>query len=160
MKTSPPVELSKICQWLETAVVEVIETMFGSMAYAEGAPDLSQWQDPCIQAEISFAGAFSLKTRVWLRESCATELSSRVLHMPKQELNEQVVDDTVGEVSNMILGAVKSKVADRGFACSLSIPVVHRPAVVSGFGVPAERERFLVFHFGAGHLLLCVAIPD
>lgn len=160
MKALPPVELPKLCQWLETAVVEVVETMFGAMAYADGTPDLGCWSGTFLQSEIFFSGGFDLKMRVWIGEACATELTSRVLQMPKQELNEVVVADTVGELSNMILGAVKSKVVDRGYPCALSMPSVSRGVPVAGFGGAPEKERFLHFRFGSGRLLLAVAIPS
>ena len=160
MKASSPVELPKICQWLETAAAEVVETMFGCMAYAEGAPDLNEWQGDLVQSEIAFSGDFALQMRVWMGEECATVLASRVLQMPKQEMTDAVVDDTIGEVSNMILGAVKSKVVDRGYSCGLSIPAISRCRSVAGFGVAPEKERFLWFRFGNGRLLLCVAMPN
>jgi CheY-specific phosphatase CheX len=159
MKALPPVELPKICQWLETAVVEVVETMFGSMAYADGAPDLASWSGTFLQSEISFSGGFDLQLRLWIGEQCATELTSRVLQMPKQELNEIVVGDTVGELSNMILGAVKSKMVDRGYTCALSLPCVRHGVSVGGFGGAPGKERFLHFRFGSGRLLLAVATP-
>jgi chemotaxis protein CheX len=159
MKPSPAVELVKVCKWLETAVVEVVETMFGCIAHAEGAPDLAHWQGGYLQSEISFSGGFDLTIRIWMREECATELTSRVLEMPKQELTEQVVGDTLGEMSNMILGAVKSKVVDRGIPCALSMPSVSWGATVTNIGRVPEQERLLFFRFPPGQLLLGVAIP-
>jgi chemotaxis protein CheX len=158
MKALPPVDLPKICQWMETAVSEVVDTMFGAAAYADGTPDLASWSGTFIQSEISFSGGLNLKMRIWMGEESAAELTSRALQMPKQELSETVVGDTVGELSNMILGAVKSKVADRGYPCQLSIPSVSRGVPVAGFGGLAENERFLHFRFGSGRLLLNAAI--
>jgi chemotaxis protein CheX len=46
-------------------------------------------------------------------------------------LSESEVNDVVGELTNMVTGNLKSKLADKGFNCQLSIPTVIRGKEIS-----------------------------
>jgi CheY-specific phosphatase CheX len=81
-------------------------------------------------------------------------LAARMLGMPEAEIEIEMLNDVVGELTNMIVGGVKSHLCDTGAACSISIP-----SVVSGnhFSVNAPRDaerRTLGFQCEGNSLLV------
>ena len=83
-----------------------------------------------VSGSVSFTGKMNGVLYLNLPEGLAKAAANRILGddpaRPPEEIN-----DVVGELTNMVTGNLKSKMADRGFNCALSIPTVMRGVDIS-----------------------------
>ena len=129
MGPSSQVDHSLLSEWTRESVLGVFKTTFGLNAVQTGAPEPSEKTEKStglIFSEIGFEGSATVRIRLCVSPAGAERLSSIALRMPAAEICNAHVDDLVGEMSNMILGAVKSRVSDLGIPCTMRIPTVKR----------------------------------
>lgn len=83
-----------------------------------------------VSGGVSFTGKMTGILYLNMTENLAKVAANRILgDDPGRPLDE--VNDVVGELTNMVTGNLKSKMADRGYNCALSIPTVMRGLKVS-----------------------------
>ena len=126
MGASSHVDQSLVLVWARDSVMDVFKTTFGLNAVQVSAPPPSEQSGELIFSEIRFEGAFEVCIKVSISAVGAERLSSIALRMPSAEICDAHVDDLVGEMSNMVLGAVKSRVSDLGIPCRMLLPTVTR----------------------------------
>ena len=86
----------------------------------------------------------------------ANRCAARLLAMTSAEVDtagEEIVNDVVGELTNMTLGAFKNQLCDRGFPCKLTIPTIirGREFVVS----PIKGATHRIYHYAVdGHIVV------
>ena len=76
-----------------------------------------------VVATVSFAGAQSGVVVFYSTIDAANEIAGSLLCMPPADVNGEM-PDAIGEVSNMIAGAFRTKMTDAGFPWVISIPTV------------------------------------
>ena len=139
---------------LKSGVSEVFRTMLE--LEAKPAAVLHQGHapgEPLVAGSVGFTG--DVNGVVYLRVTArfAQTLASRMLGVAKAELEgDDIVNDVIGELSNMIAGCAKSRLCDAGAPCVLTIPSVVRGR---DFEIePACRcdRRLLGFCCGADHI--------
>jgi chemotaxis protein CheX len=64
------------------------------------------------------------------------------------EAGHEVVNDAVGELTNMTVGTFKNQLADKGFPCKLTIPSILRGSNFSIEPVSSATRRIYRFHVG------------
>ncbi len=79
---------------------------------------------------VSFAGKMTGTLYLNLTENLSKVAANCVLGSDVEQPQDQV-NDIVGELTNMITGNFKSKMANRGYNCTLSIPTVMRGRKIS-----------------------------
>jgi CheY-specific phosphatase CheX len=165
--------LASVSEWLTQAVQDVSETMFGQAGYPADLPADSVLAGNLLVACIGIRGNWQLEVAMYFPKPLAGSLASLSLEMPAAELDEKMVDDVAGEFSNMVVGAVKSRVSDLEVACSMTVPRVVRStldaadsaqkvqaalAVIRGSAGPrrdaSPGPTRLAFHVGEGRLLV------
>jgi chemotaxis protein CheX len=105
---------------------EVFETM-AFMALAE-----SDGNSPCIEettllGSITFKGSLEGCLAICCNLTCARAVAANMLGMGAgEELDEPDICDAVGELANMVMGAVKSKIQNDVGTIEVSIPSVVR----------------------------------
>lgn len=86
----------------------------------------------------------------------AKQCSARMLGMTTDELEAagaEAVNDAVGELTNMTLGAFKNQLCDRGFTCRLTIPSIIRGRDFLVAPIKGGTRR--IYHFEIdGHLIV------
>ncbi|MDY6972029.1 MAG: chemotaxis protein CheX [Thermodesulfobacteriota bacterium] len=133
---------------ISNSINEVFETMLSMKV------EVSNDDSPIVEGKsrivgsVSFAGTAMGNINIHVGDSFARLMTAAILGMELEEIEgEEEVKDVVGELSNMIGGALKSRLCDSGFPCELSIP-----SVVSGekFNVEsmgwARQARFAFRH--------------
>jgi len=78
----------------------------------------------------------------------ANRCAARLLGMSSAEIDaagEETVNDAIGELTNMTLGAFKNQLCDRGFPCKLTIPSVIRGQQFVATPVMGATRR--TYHF-------------
>jgi chemotaxis protein CheX len=127
---------------------EVLETMV-FMALEEIDDESPEMEDLTLLGTITFKGNLEGCLGFCCGYSCARTIAANMLGMdPSDEIAEADVNDAVGEVVNMVMGAVKSRVQDEVGTMEVSIPSVVQGRELknslgdraSGFAVSANIE--------------------
>jgi CheY-specific phosphatase CheX len=80
-----------------------------------------------VLCEIGFTGKATGTTALRLLPGNALRIASRVLNMPEAELGDvAIIDDVIGELSNMFVGNFKSNLCDASLNCKLNPPAITR----------------------------------
>lgn len=110
-----------------SAVTEVFSTMLGmKMAPAPLESGFANGEAH-VAGAVGFIGRLSGVVYIYTTASFAREITSTLLHLEKSEISgDEMVNDAMGEMANMLVGHMKSRLADRGMPCALTIPSVVR----------------------------------
>ena len=144
MVRSSDIKLSEILEWTRLSVLAVFKTTF-AMTAVQMATKPPEQPGGLVVSEIGFKGTLSVRNRLCIDSAGAERLSSIALRMPTAEICNTHVDDLVGEISNMVLGAVKSRVSNLGIPCSMTIPTVTRRECV--FPAPPGESDLGTLYF-------------
>ncbi len=128
MNTSIPTLIDEVRDSLSAGVSEVFKTMLA--LEAQPAPARRDWHGPgdtLVAGSVGFIGDVSGVIYMRVTAGFARTLASRMLGLAEAELEgDEMVNDAIGEVSNMVVGAVKSRLCDSGASCVLTIPSIVR----------------------------------
>ncbi|MBN1508083.1 MAG: chemotaxis protein CheX [Sedimentisphaerales bacterium] len=105
---------------------EVFETMvFVALAESDGnSPPI---EDVALLGSITFKGRLEGCLAICCDVACARTIAANMLGMDTSaELGEADICDAIGELANMVMGAIKSKIQDDVGAIEVSIPSVVR----------------------------------
>ena len=106
---------------------DVFETMLAiNLESVESPPVHTEFENAKVVGSVGFAGKIRGAVHVQFGAGFARTVTGAMLGMDPGELGDDDIDDTIGELSNMIGGGGKSKLCDSGFSCQLSIPTVLR----------------------------------
>jgi len=142
------------------AVQDVFSTMMGRpavpVAIISGTPpDSIELEYPHVVGTVGFIGAVNGLIYLYLDVAFAQECAGQLLGMNPQELAEagdEVVNDAIGEITNMTVGTFKNQLSDRGFPCRLTIPSILRGSRFSIEPISSATRRIYRFDIG-GHTL-------
>jgi chemotaxis protein CheX len=152
---------------INRAVQDVFKTMLGKTATLVTAAqtmhaDGSAWEHPVqingqqVVGTVGFIGDISGLIYLYLEASFANDVASHMLGMTLAELEEagdEVVNDAVGELTNMTVGTFKNQLADKGFPCKLTIPSILRGSNFSIEPISSATRRIYRFNVGEHHLV-------
>ncbi len=128
---------------------EVFETMV-FMAMEDLGDDQTSLGDPTLLGSITFKGRLEGCLGVCCDEMCARTIASNMLGtLSADEVSENDISDAMGEIANMVMGSVKSRIQNEVGAIEVSIP-----SVVQG------RELKNSLGEGAGQVKVRVSIEE
>jgi chemotaxis protein CheX len=136
------------------AVKEVFQSML-SMDLVEDAPSPLD-PDPGgeIAGSVGFIGATNGVIYVYSGMAFARLITSRMLGLSLEEVDgDEMINDAMGELSNMVGGYVKSRLCDNGSTCTLTIPSIVRGQRLSIEGVAQVTRKIAGFRDGNNRLL-------
>ena len=103
---------------------EVFETMV-FMAMEEASDDTTSLGDTTLLGSITFKGHLEGCLGVCCDEVCARTIASNMLGMlSPEEVGENDISDAMGEIANMVMGAVKARIQGEVGTVEVSIPSV------------------------------------
>lgn len=117
---------------INRAVVEVFSTMLHQNAELlpqDKTDDSIDLSAPHVVGTVGFIGDIKGLIYLYLETDFAENCAGQLLGMDRDELTEcgdEVVNDAIGELTNMTVGTFKNQLADRGFPCRLTIPSIMR----------------------------------
>lgn len=122
-----------ISGFVRGAVCEVFATMLQLEAIADEGDDASPPPVTIsgVSGQVSFTGKMTGTLYQNFTEKLAKTCAGRIMGSDGVGLSDQEVNDVIGELTNMVTGNLKSKMADKGFNCTLSIPSVIRGGTVT-----------------------------
>jgi len=131
---------------MEISLKECITNVGGESARSP----LSQCDGPLVIGNVGFVGAVSGMVYTAMTEPLARRIAMTMLGMSEEELVEEydLVNDVIGELTNMSSGAFKNQLCDRGFQCRLSIPSIIRGKYLVVEASAAEFRQIYVFANG------------
>ena len=102
-----------------------------------------------IAGAVGFVGRLSGVVYVFTTVSFARRITATLLGLEEAEIKEdEMINDAMGEMANMLVGHIKSRITDRGMPCVLTIPSVVRG---SNFSVEATTStEGHIFSFNTG----------
>ena len=151
---------------INRAVTDVFKTMLSKTASLVTASDVASadgtaWEQPVhitgpqVVGTVGFIGDISGLIYLYMDAVFANELAGQMLGMSLAELDaagEEVVNDAVGELTNMTVGTFKNQLADKGFPCKLTIPSILRGSNFSIEPISSATRR--IYHFQIGERVL------
>lgn len=116
---------------MEELVKGAVSEVFGTMLSIKTKPDKSLTLisngDPHIASSVGFIGDVTGVVFIYSTDSFARLITSRMLGLRTSEaIGEELVNDSMGELGNMVVGHIKSRLCDRGMPCVLTIPSIVR----------------------------------
>ena len=128
------------------ALEEVFETMLSmELEPLNGETDTSKITGHKLVGWVSFGGKAMGNTSLHLSKDFARLIGCTMLGVEPDDIEDEEVEDVIGEVSNMVGGTLTSYLRDCGFPCELSIPSI---ASGSDFKIDAKgwvRQEVLGF---------------
>ena len=150
--------MSDIIQQIETmttrAVRDVFQNMLAIELTVEAPAPLPTDSEGQIIGSVGFLGDATGIIYLHSGVEFARVITSRMLGIEQAEIeNDGMVNDAFGELSNMVVGFVKSRLCDSGRPCVLTIPSVVRGQRLSITGTPNVTKRIIGFRYD-GHCLV------
>lgn len=120
--------IDEIC--FSTALLEGAKEVFETMVFMdlEEAPEPSlQIEGESILGSITFSNAIEGCLTIRCDMSCARVVAANMLGLDaSEEIADEEVCDAIGEITNMVMGSVKSRAATETGELQVSIPTVVR----------------------------------
>jgi chemotaxis protein CheX len=132
-----------------SAVTELFSTMLGMKMLPATLEAGFANGETHIAGAVGFVGRLSGVVYVFTTVSFARRITATFLGLAEAEVSEdEMINDAMGEMANMLVGHIKSRITDRGMPCVLTIPSVVRG---SNFSVEATTSSVgHLFSFTAG----------
>ncbi len=144
-------------QLVTSAVTEVMTTMmsFKVQATKEGINFTNG--EGHIASAVGFIGKTTGVVYLYASDAFARAMTCRLLGLELSDIDgDEMVNDAMGEMANMVVGHIKSRLVDRGLACVLTIPSIIRGSSFSVEPVSSAERR--VFFFNCDHERLGVEV--
>ena len=129
---------------LDHLVSSAVASVFGTMLnlpVEEPSESVSTSEGEAhLAGSVGFVGGVTGVIFVYSTVSFAHKAARRMLG-PNAIIGEEMVNDAFGEITNMIVGHIKSRLADRGMTCALTIPSILRGSNFSIEPTSSIRRR-------------------
>jgi chemotaxis protein CheX len=116
---------------LDELVTAAVTGLFSTMLHMQMAPVPVEPRvvngQPRVAGAVAFIGRLTGVVYVHTTAAFARRLTATLLHLEASEVQaEEMINDTMGEIANMLVGQMKSRLADQGIDYLLTIPSVVR----------------------------------
>jgi len=111
----------------QAAVVEVFGTMIGLQVRPEAPNTPIVSEGSTVAGAVGFIGRLTGVVYVYAPAPFTVRLTEKLLGMDGNEVErDEMVNDATGELANMIVGHLKSRLSVRGNSCVMTIPSIVR----------------------------------
>ena len=134
---------------LKLAAKEVFSTMLNMNLEFETSNLVQLNGEMHVAGAVGFTGQFNGMVYLYTGAAFATEITSSLLGIPGHEIHgNEMVNDAVGELTNMLAGMIKSRLCDKGVTCVISIPAVVRGKSFQIDSVSSTEKHTVYFRHG------------
>ncbi|MDQ8201546.1 chemotaxis protein CheX [Pelagicoccus sp. SDUM812003] len=106
---------------------------------------------PMIAGTVGFIGNLTGIMYIFMELPLAMEATCKLLDLDEDDIgaeDHELVNDAIGELTNMIVGTFKNDLSNKGFECRMTIPSILRG---SNFSIePAEVALRRIYKFDCG----------
>ena len=111
-----------------------------------------------IAGSVGFIGVVTGVVFVYSTVSFARKVTRGMLGHESASTREEMINDAFGEITNMIVGHIKSRLADRGMTCVLTIPSILRGSNFTIESTSSTRRRISTFRCDGDQLVVEVLL--
>lgn len=155
MSTTTPILIDEVRGHLNRGIAEVFDTMLGLVAKPAAFCNLHALGQTIVAGCVRFDGDVTGVFHIHVTAAFARTLASRMLGLTEAELEgDEMVNDVIGELSNMIVAGVKSRLCDSGATCVLSVPKITRTDSSRIERRGQSDRRLLTFRCGDDQILV------
>ncbi len=150
------VEISEplVREHIVRAVVDVFKTMLeqpvtlgeADRGWPPTPPPEPALATPQVVGTVGFLGEMNGLIYLYFDVGFAQTCTGVMLGMSEDEATEDVVNDAIGELTNMIVGSFKNGLCDAGFPCKLTLPSILRGTNFSVEPVSTARRYLYAFN--------------
>ena len=125
MTTTTPI-IEELEGLLKESIAKTFATML-SLPIEADQPNGFPQDATLVAASVGFIGEVTGVVYIYCTDAFARRVTASMLGMSEPEVDgHEMVNDTMGEVGNMVVGQMKSRLCDRGRNCVLTIPSIVR----------------------------------
>jgi len=137
-----------------SAVTDLFSTMLGMrMVLAPLEPEVMNGE-PHVAGAVGFIGRLTGVVYIYTTASFARHITGVLLGLTDAEVEgDEMINDAMGEMANMLVGQMKSRLSDRGMPCVLTIPSVVRGSQLSIEAI-TSTERHIFCYKAANYRIL------
>ncbi len=133
-------DIARFEQFTQKSVQDVFQSMASVSLTSEEPSPMGDDAEGQIIGSVDFAGEASGIICIYASLKFAKNVTSKMLGIAEAEVDsDEMVNDAIGELSNMVAGNVKSRLCDGGWPCTLTIP-----SIVRGQKLSVERSADIV----------------
>lgn len=134
---------------LKLAAKEVFSTMLNMNVEFQGSNLVQLNGEMHVAGAVGFTGQFNGMVYLYTSAVFAREITSSLLGIPAHDIDsDEMVNDAVGELTNMLAGMIKSRLCDKGVTCVISIPAVVRGQSFRIDSVSSTEKHTVFFKYG------------
>lgn len=125
-----------------SAVTEVMTTMMSFRV--QQTPNTINFAngEGHVASAVGFIGKTTGVIYLYASDTFARQMTCRLLGLQDSDIEgDEMVNDAMGELANMVVGHIKSRLVDRGLACVLTIPSIIRGSSFSIEPVSSAERR-------------------
>lgn len=147
---------------IDHLVSSAVASVFGTMLNlpvdeeSESAPVVEN--EAQIAGSVGFIGVVTGVVFVYSTVRFARNVTRRMLGSETTVTGEEMVNDAFGEITNMIVGHIKSRLADRGMTCVLTIPSILRGSQFTIEPTSSTRRRISNFRCAGDNVVVEVLL--
>jgi chemotaxis protein CheX len=125
---------------------EVYSTMFQMSIQPTNDAEENAGSEILVAGSVGFIGDVNGTVYIYVHADLARTLACRMLGMTEAEIEgDEMVNDVIGEMTNMVVGAIKSRLCDAGSACKLTIPTIVRGSGINAQPTGSSERRLIGF---------------
>lgn len=131
---------------VSSAVTEVMTTMMSFKVNPTADPINFSNGEGHLASAVGFIGKTTGVVYLYTSDNFARMMTCRLLGLDPSDISDnEMVNDAMGEMANMVVGHIKSRLVDRGMACVLTIPSIVRGTSFSIEPVSTAERRVYFF---------------
>jgi chemotaxis protein CheX len=114
-----------------------------------------------VLASVGFLGVIDGLIYLCVSEEFARTMSGQMLGMSAAEIaagGNEVVNDAIGEITNMTVGGFKNTLCDMGFPCKLTVPAIVRGNNLSVAAIKSSTRHVFQFDCSGQRLVADIQI--
>lgn len=142
-----------------------VRTVFKDMLNLDMTDDeplpLAQEAGGLIVGSVGFLGDVTGIVHLHTGVSFAKAITSRMVGIEETELEgDEIINDAIAELGNVVVGAVKSRLCDLGWSCTLTIPSVLRGHQLSVVNLADATRTVIAFRTGDQRLIVEMLVKN
>ena len=138
--------ITDLDELVKSAVSEVFQTMLHTHVEDLRDEGALRHGESHVAGAVGFIGEISGVVYIYCPAGFAQAVTARLLGLEAREIEgEEMVNDAIGELANMVVGQLKSRLCERGLNCVLTIPSIVRGSQFSVEAISNIERR--VRHF-------------
>jgi chemotaxis protein CheX len=149
--------IQEVAEILKDAVAKVFETMFEMELLQIDHSNVCDDGELLIIASVGLVGSLNGLVQLRINTSFALTLASQMLALHGADAApDELIDDVIGEISNVIVGSLQSHLCDSGVISKMTVPTV-----VRGHGLSkgsSDSSQNLTFVMAWNHELILVEL--